>query len=80
MLRAVSLGSPSSRSPGAKTDNGRIAAERIEKTERRRVELPVAAERSHPRDRSRRDKGNQHRVAAIGMFTFEIEFHGDIGE
>ena len=76
MLRAVSFGCAVVAIAGTKTDDRRIAAERIEKTERRGVQLPVAAKRSHPRDRSRRDERSQHRVSAVGVFSFEIEFHG----
>jgi hypothetical protein len=59
----------------AKPDDGRISSKCVEETKRCGVQLPVAAKRSHPCDRSRRDERHEEGIGAVGTFSFEIEFH-----
>ena len=61
--------------PGAEPHDWRVRPEHVEEAEWRGVNHTGCVDCRHPCDRSRGHQGRKHRIGAVGMFSFKIEFH-----
>jgi len=75
-LSAVSLGVPSSRSPGANATIGGLAPRTLKKLNGAALIFPSGLRLVTQCDRARGHEAHQQRISAMRIFFFKVEFHG----